>query len=121
MRYRMHSLPSSLRLAWKFLALLSFLLTCTVLLAAQDPARPVTPENEEKAPVAKSTVKGRVVYEDSEKPVRRAPINLIQLSSKGNIETATDRAGKFVIKNVPAGRYYVFVDSPGIITPVAFI
>jgi len=55
--------------------------------------------------------------------VRRAVVRLIQgpSSGPGNQSGATDRDGNFVIRGVPAGHFFVWVDAPGIISPVAFM
>src|SRR5436190_9790099 len=51
------------------------------------------------------TVKGRAVFGDSDRPVRRAQITLIQTSLSHGVEKsgATDRDGRFVIDDVPTG------------------
>jgi len=70
------------------------------------------------------TVKGRVVFDDSNRPVRRAQIALIQLPATrpaGERSSATDRDGRFVIEDVPTGVYFAMVNLPGIISPLAFM
>jgi hypothetical protein len=74
----------------------------------QGPTPSATP-----APTPKSTVRGRVVYDDTEHPVRRAEISLTQIPDRGNMKSATDRQGRFTIKNVPAGTYYVSAKTKG--------
>jgi hypothetical protein len=119
----MHSFSHSNRAAVGLSILV--LLACVFAVAGQDgPAPPPTAadsQNSEKEPRPKSQVKGRVVYEDGDKPVRRAPIMLITLQSRENLDSATDRHGSFVIKHVPAGRYFVMINAPGIITPFSFM
>ena len=85
---------------------------------AQESQKP--PGNQTQPPPT-TTVKGRVVYDDSNRPVRRSPISLVQLPEKGQHSSATDREGRFEIAGVPAGRYFAVVDSPGLITPFAFL
>jgi len=47
---------------------------------AQESQKP--PSNQTQPPPT-TTVKGRVVYDDSNRPVRRSPISLVQLPEKG--------------------------------------
>ncbi|HEX7315491.1 MAG TPA: carboxypeptidase regulatory-like domain-containing protein [Pyrinomonadaceae bacterium] len=69
-----------------------------------------------------SIVRGRVVYDDTSRPVRRARVMLIT-DGGGRSEHAalTDARGEFVIAGVSAGTYYAFVDVPGVMSPVGFI
>ena len=71
----------------------------------------------------KSTVRGRAIYADSGRAVRRA--SLMMLPAKGfasggsgreNVGLTNER-GEFEIKNVAEGRYYVSVNAPGVVTP----
>jgi hypothetical protein len=95
------------------------LLALCLVAASQDKQIAPTPT---ESPVPKSIVKGRVVYEDSSRPVRRSPIILFQLTNqRQELSSATDREGKFEIKDVPAGVYFAMVNSPGIITPLPFM
>jgi len=74
--------------------------------------------------IPKFTVKGRVVFDNTGRPVRRAQISLIQLPSTrsaGERSSATDRDGRFVIDEVPTGAYFAMVNLPGIISPLAFM
>jgi 5-hydroxyisourate hydrolase-like protein (transthyretin family) len=76
------------------------------------------------APVEKSIISGKVVYEGNGRPVRRANVMLMSAGNQQAAEkytTATDSQGKFRIRNIAAGTYFVMVDAPGIITPLAFI
>ena len=70
-----------------------------------------------------STVRGRVVYDDTTRPVRRARVMLITEGGGGRSEYAalTDARGDFRIQGVRAGSYYAFVDVPGVLSPVGFI
>lgn len=83
------------------------------------------PESSEKkeGERAKSVVRGRVLYEDTNRPVRRVRVVLLDLEGKGGMEknSVTDERGEFRIKEVPAGNYIVMVDAPGIITPISLI
>lgn len=75
------------------------------------------------APPAKSVVKGRVIYDDTNRPVRRARIVLLKMDGSGGMEKsgATDERGEFIVKDVAAGGYFVMVDTPGLITPFSSI
>jgi len=85
-------------------------------IAAQVPQPSPTPT------VPKAVVKGRVVYDDTNDPVRRSRINLVQLvNDRSNLTSATDRDGRFEIREVPAGVYFVLLESPGIISPISFL
>jgi len=66
------------------------------------------------APASQSTIHGRAIYQDTERPIRRASVVLISdAGSSESRSTVTDSRGEFTYKNVPAGRYYVVVNSPG--------
>lgn len=98
----------------------AFLVLAVIAISAASQTKPTAgPPKEPSVPT--STVKGRVVFDDTNRPVRRAPITLVQLPERGQFSTATDREGKFVIEDMPAGVYFAFVDSPGIIAPFAFM
>ena len=70
-----------------------------------------------------SIVRGRVVYDDTSRPVRRACVMLINDGGAGRSEYAalTDARGDFRIAGVRAGTYYAFVDMPGVLSPVSFV
>lgn len=80
------------------------------------------PDEKQEEPPAKSTVRGKVVYDDTGRPVRRARIYLFKTDGKssGNLNSLTNNNGEFEIKNVPQGKYFVMVNSPGILTPFGF-
>ena len=73
--------------------------------------------------IPKFIVKGRAVFDGTDRPVRRAQIALVQLSSRSGLEMSgvTDRDGQFVIADVPTGVYFAMVNLPGIISPLAFM
>lgn len=76
----------------------------------------------QSAPRGKSTVRGRIVFDDTERPVRRARITLFDPNDAGKSRIATaDRRGEFQIKNVAAGHYYMMVIAPGVITSTGFL
>lgn len=74
---------------------------------------------------AKSVIRGRVIYEDTNRPLRRARIALLKTdgSGGGGMEKtgATDERGEFIINDVAAGSYIVVVDVPGVITPFSSV
>lgn len=138
---------TSLR-AYIALALLLFIsVIATVAVHAQDKEKKPTPtevpatqadadedmDTEEPVPtpvptpvvIAKSVVKGRVIYADTNRPVRRARIMLLTTDNRsgGGMERAgaTDERGEFRIKDVAAGSYIVMVDAPGIVSPFSSV
>ncbi len=68
----------------------------------------------------KSTIRGRVIYADTGGVVRRAGLMLLPSKGSGggreNVGLTNER-GEFEIKNVVAGRYFVSVNIPGVVTP----
>ena len=66
---------------------------------------------------ARSVVRGRVLFADSEQPVRRAAVRLRQEFNKRFLKrVVSGRRGDFSFHNVPAGTYYVDVDEPGVVS-----
>ena len=70
-----------------------------------------------------STVYGRAVYDDTERPVGRAQVVLRSATSFGpeQITGTTNARGEFRIERVPAGRYFIGVNSSGLVAPEAFV
>lgn len=69
-----------------------------------------------------SSVRGRVLYDDTERPARRARVMLINEGGARNEYTAlTDARGEFRFPYVRAGRYIAFADVPGVLSPAGFI
>lgn len=79
-------------------------------------------QEEKPAEPRESVVRGRAVYDDTSRPVRRARVMLVT-DATGRSEYAglTDARGDFRIHGVPAGTYYAFVDAPGLLSPVGFV
>lgn len=106
------------------LPIILLLFSGTPLIRAQDPPPPPPPRPIPVPTVetpAKSTVRGRIFYENTGRPVRRAPIILIsENSGVREVQAQTDNNGSFQIKNVKAGTYYAFINAPGVVTPLAF-
>jgi hypothetical protein len=65
----------------------------------------------------KSTVHGRVIYEDTRRPLRRVQVTIYDpaTSNTRHLLAWTDGRGEFQIAHVPAGKYFVMVEAPGII------
>lgn len=119
---------SNLTAKGALLFIILFLL-CPVAIYAQN-SNPVTVDTETASPnpsptpeEKRSTVRGKVVYEDTGRPVRRARIFLFGATGKGGPEMSgqTDSNGDFEIRNVPQGKYYAMVNSPGIVTPLGLV
>jgi 5-hydroxyisourate hydrolase-like protein (transthyretin family) len=72
-------------------------------------------------PPAKTTIRGRVFYADTGRPVRRATLMLLRDGPGGGREFTglTDNEGMFQIKNVPGGTYFPMINAPGVVTPFA--
>ena len=70
-----------------------------------------------------STIHGRVVYEDTDRPVGRARVMVRSANSFGPEElvATTNARGEFRISGVPAGRYFIGVDSSSFVSPVVFL
>jgi hypothetical protein len=60
-----------------------------------------------------STIRGRAIYDDTDKPARRAPVILLSATMKIHRMTVTDSNGDFIFKNVPGGIYRLAVDFSG--------
>src|SRR5205085_2709643 len=77
---------------------------------------------EEQKPLT-SKLRGRVVYDDTGRPVRRARVILLEDgSAEGTGESAlTNANGEFEIADVKAGRYFIIVEGPGLLTPYSFL
>lgn len=100
-----------------FLPVFLLLFVASVSSQTEDMIPPMpTPE------AANSTLRARVYYENSGRPVRRTNV-LLMSANEGPREIAglTDAAGNLVIKNLRAGKYYAIVNSPGAVSPLAFI
>jgi protocatechuate 3,4-dioxygenase beta subunit len=70
-----------------------------------------------------SKLRGRVVYDDTGRPVRRARVLLLEDgSTTGTGQGAlTNAQGEFEIEQVAAGRYFIIVEGPGLLTPYSFL
>jgi hypothetical protein len=90
---------------------------------SEDEEEPQAAPQPVATPLAKSIVKGRVTYEDNNRPVRRARLMLLQTDGESRTEKTgvTDERGEFTITDVAAGSYIMVVDSPGIISPFSSV
>lgn len=101
-----------------FLLTFSLILATTSISLAQD--LPPSPKDVE---AQSTTVRGRVYYEDTGRPVKRASIMLMSPGGGGPSEASglTDANGEFTIKGVAPGKYFAMVNAPGVISPMAFL
>jgi hypothetical protein len=84
-----------------------------------------TPQQQNEVPAQStstkgSLVRGRVIYEDTRRPLRRVQVSAYDPASKGlgrHLMAWTNGRGEFQFKDVPAGKYFVAVEAPGIIRP----
>ncbi|HET6978335.1 MAG TPA: carboxypeptidase regulatory-like domain-containing protein [Pyrinomonadaceae bacterium] len=94
------------------LALCAFAL---IRVAAQEPSRTSRPTDQK--PGGASVIRGRVIYADTGRPLRRAEVTLVdQVSESWAGDAVTDRNGDFALYQISAGRYFVFVRAPDIIS-----
>lgn len=70
-----------------------------------------------------STVYGRAVYSDTERPVDHALIELRSITSYGpeQISSTTNGRGEFRIDGVPSGRYFIGVNSSAVVSTECFL
>lgn len=71
-----------------------------------------------------SLVRGRVIYEDTRRPLRRVQVMIYDPANLGarrrHFMAWTNGRGEYQLKDVPAGKYFVTVDAPGIIRAERF-
>ena len=93
---------------------------CLVFVAAANKA--VTQVREQPERKTGSMIRGVVTYADTGRPLRFATVNIIN-NDTGKVDhyTVSDGRGQFVITNVPAGRYVLYVTAPGILTPDLYL
>lgn len=68
-------------------------------------------------------IKGRIIYGDNGKPVRRGVITLRRaeyLEPVSGVKALTDDRGRFVISGVPAGNYYPIIEVAGILNITSY-
>ncbi|MDQ3755910.1 MAG: carboxypeptidase-like regulatory domain-containing protein [Acidobacteriota bacterium] len=98
-------------------ALLACIIYCATVVGAL-----AQPKKAEGAARGQSTVLGRVVYEDTGRPLRRVAVSIFDPNNRGrqHRQAWTNGRGEFVFKNVEAGKYYVHVSALGILQPDVF-
>jgi hypothetical protein len=92
---------------------------CLVIVVAANKASAQDTEQPEQK--TGSTIRGVVTYADTGRPLRFANVHI--MSNDTGLELSngvSDRRGQFVISNVPAGRYLLFVEAPGILEPTGY-
>jgi hypothetical protein len=91
----------------------------TSTLTAQPAPQQQTNESQtQNAARKQSTVRGRVIYDDTRRPLRRVQVTIYDPAAKINsryLVAWTDGRGDFQIKEVPTGKYFVVVTAPGIV------
>lgn len=77
--------------------------------------------NYQPVPERTSTVRGRIFYGDTGRPLRRAGFILLSLQGTGGggreFSGVTNERGEFEVKNVREGRYFISVSTPGVLSP----
>jgi hypothetical protein len=105
-----------------YLVLLSFVTAAPAVFAQMAPTpsarlSTLAPQN-----TAGSTLRGRVYYEDSGRPVRRASVVLVsQAGPGGEFSGLTDENGNLTITGMRAGKYWAVINAPGVASPMAFM
>ena len=62
-------------------------------------------------------MRGRVIFADSEQPLRRATLRLRKEFNRDFLKrTVSGKRGEFSFQDVPAGTYYIDVDAPGVVS-----
>ncbi len=99
--------------------LLLLLVSPAIFSQGEDEAPPTTKVVRPQA--AKTTLRARVYYEDTGRSVRRTSVMLMPVEGGGrDVSGITDNDGNLEIKNVPTGRYYAFINAPGVVSPFAY-
>ena len=90
------------------------LLFCTFAVVAQQPATSSTAK--EQKPSGTSMIRGRVIYADTGRPLRRAEVFLVSPDSDVmSAKSITDRNGEFTFYAISAGRYLLVAHAPDIV------
>jgi hypothetical protein len=99
------------------LALITLIADCAVA-QTQSPQPDSSPRQKHEAR-GSSTIRGRAVYSDTARPLRRAEVTLISEDDGSWVgHSVTKRNGEFVLANVSAGKYIVVVSAPDIVSPI---
>jgi uncharacterized protein (DUF2141 family) len=74
-------------------------------------------DQEDNDKPARSVVRGRVLFADSEQPLRRATVRLRKEFNRDFLKrTVSGKRGEFSFQGLPAGTYYIDVDAPGVVS-----
>ena len=93
------------------------LVFCALFLVRASAQQPSSAK--EPKPAKGSTIRGRVVYADTGRPLRRAEVSLFAQERQNWADyTITDRSGEFIFNNISAGNYFVVVEAPDIVSAV---
>lgn len=64
---------------------------------------------------SKSTVRGRVIYDDTGRPLRVTDVSVFKMTRPiQDYSTTTNERGEFSVENLPAGKYAVIARGPEI-------
>jgi hypothetical protein len=81
-------------------------------------------EADDDGKVTGATIRGKVVYEDTGRPLRFVAIGFVKSTDTNNTYSTkfvkTDENGDFVIKNVKAGTFLPIIKSDGILNPTSY-
>jgi hypothetical protein len=89
------------------------LIPLTSIFGQREPAGAIPAENKP----SRSTIRGRVIFADSEQPLRRAVLRLRKDFNRDFLKrTISSKRGDFRFQDIPAGTYYVDVEAPGIVS-----
>jgi hypothetical protein len=80
------------------------------------PRVPGMPGTQEEAPTGTAVLRGFVVALDSGAPIRRAQVRAMAPEARTPRMTTTDGDGRFELRELPAGRYRIFVTKSGFVS-----
>jgi len=103
-------------------ALVLFAVSVVGAAAQAKPPQPLSSSESAQKARAASVIRGRVVYSDTGRPLRRAEVSLISHDTGSWGEhSVTNRRGEFVFANVSAGKYFVLVKALDIVSPADLV
>jgi Carboxypeptidase regulatory-like domain len=81
-------------------------------------------EEDDDGKLTGATIRGKVVYEDTGRPLRFVAIGFVKTGEENNTYSTkfvkTDENGDFVIKNVKAGAFLPVIKADGILNPTSY-
>lgn len=80
-------------------------------------------EDEDEGKITGATIRGKVVYEDTGRPLRFVAIGFVKSGDDNTYSTKfvkTDENGDFVIKNVKPGTFLPVIKADGILNPTSY-